>query len=77
MFDYSKLNGRIIEKVNTRNELAIKAGISRTNLSLTMNNKRDFKRKEMLSIADVLEIPYDSIPLYFFNQKVQKSEQTE
>lgn len=71
MFDYSKLNGRIIEKVNTRNQLAIKTGISRTTLSLTMNNKRDFSQKEMLSIANVLEIPYDEIHIYFFNLKVQ------
>lgn len=70
-FDYSKLNGRIREKMGTQEALARAMGISRSSLSLRLNNKIEFEPSEMLKICELLEIDKENdITPYFFTQKV-------
>lgn len=70
MFDYSKLRGRIREKVGTENDFAKEIGIGRTSLSKKLNNRVEFTQNEMKDAAAVLEIEDRDIPDYFFTRKV-------
>ena len=65
-YDYSKLVGRIREKGYTQEEFAKKIGICATSLNLKLNNKRDFWQGEILKTCEVLSIPAEDIPDYFF-----------
>ena len=65
-YDYNKLLGKMREKRVTQDALAAKIGISSTSMNLSLNNKRDFRQDEILSICEVLDIPLSEIPRYFF-----------
>ncbi len=65
-YDYSKLTGRMKEYKYTQETLSKALGISETTLNLSLNNKRDFKQNEMLSICELLRIPKSRLTEYFF-----------
>lgn len=65
-YDYNKLLGKMREKRVTQDALAAKIGISSTSMNLSLNNKRDFRQDEILSVCEVLDIPLSEIPYYFF-----------
>lgn len=65
-YDYNKLLGKMREKRVTQDALAAKIGISSTSMNLSLNNKRDFRQDEILSVCEVLDIPLSEIPRYFF-----------
>lgn len=70
-YDYNKLLGKMREKRFTQDALAEKIGISATSMNLSLmnlslNNKRDFRQEEILSVCDCLGIPLSKIPDYFF-----------
>ena len=71
-FDYSKLKGRIVEKFNTQSRFASENGLSDRSMSLKLNNGIGLSQEEIISWCELLEIPTEEIPLYFFNQKVSK-----
>ena len=66
MFDYSKLRGRIKEKFGTQDRFANALGIGRVSLSQRLNNSLGFSQEEILRAAELLEIPTEEIPAYFF-----------
>ena len=66
IYDYSKLLGRMKERGFTQETFAKELGISACSLNLSLNNKRDFRQKEMLRAIELLDIPYGSIEDYFF-----------
>ena len=70
MFDYSKLRGRIREKVGNEEGFATAIGIGRTSLSKKLNNRVEFTQNEMKKAAVVLDINDGDIPEYFFKPKV-------
>lgn len=74
-FNYSKLRGRIREIFGTQERFADALGIGRVTISQRLNNQSEFTQQEILKAANLLEIPSDAIPLYFFCEKVQKHEQ--
>ncbi len=65
-FNYDSLLGKIKEVCKTQDAFADKMGISRTALNLRLNNKADFKAKEMKKACEVLKISVSDIPIYFF-----------
>lgn len=73
-FDYSKLLGRIKEKYGTQENYARIAGMSRTSLSLKVNNKADFNKRQIFEACTLLDISDSEIGVYFFTPKVQKHE---
>lgn len=75
-FDYSKLLGRIKEFGFTQETLAKKIGITEASMSLKLNNKANFKQKEIRLICKVLKIPCNEIGVYFFTPKVRKTRTT-
>ena len=51
-FDYSKLLGRIKEKFGTQDNLAAKTTISATSLNYKLNNKVEWKQKEIARLKE-------------------------
>lgn len=70
-YNYSKLLGAIREKFHTQAAFARELRMSERTLSLKINGKRDWKRKEIIKACDLLKIPYEKITTYFFETKVQ------
>lgn len=70
-YDYSKLLGRIVEKVGTQRIFADKMGLSERTVSLKLNGKTGWKQEEIADACKVLEISESQIPSYFFTLKVQ------
>ncbi|MCG1061096.1 DUF739 family protein [Staphylococcus epidermidis] len=70
-FDYSALNGKIISEYGSQYAFARSIGLSERSLYLKLNNKVSWKDKEMAKAIDLLGLKEDSIPVYFFNRKVQ------
>lgn len=71
VFDYSKLLGKIKEKGLTQETLAKNIGITPGSMSEKLNNKANFKQKEIFSICRVLDISINEIGEYFFAPKVR------
>lgn len=74
-FDYSKLLGRVIEKLGSQAKLAEYLGMGESALSNRMNNKVHFSPDEIWEICDpaCLDIPGEEIHVYFFTPKVLNS----
>lgn len=70
-YDYSKLLGRIKEKLGCNANLALKLKISERTMSLKLNSKIDFKQTEITDICNILRISDKDIPSYFFKLKTQ------
>lgn len=70
-FDYSKLLGRITEKLGTQANFAQKMNLSERSISLKLNGKIAFKQGEILRACEALDIHNDEIGRYFFTEKVQ------
>lgn len=65
-YNYSKLLGRITEKVGTQYKFAEAIGLSERSVSLKLNGKVGWKQDEISKICGVLEIEPKDIPAYFF-----------
>ena len=74
MFNYAKLRGRIKEIFDTENAFAKNLGISQTSLSQKLNNKVEFTQKEIEKAIELLHIPKEEIPMYFFTPLIQELE---
>ena len=70
-FDYSKLLGKIKEKGLTQETLAKTIGITPGSVSEKLNNKANFKQKEIFRICQTLGISDGEVGEYFFTQKVR------
>ena len=71
-YDYSKLNGRIVEKCGTRANFAEMMGLSERTISLKLNNKISFKQPEIQKALKILDLKINEIQAYFFTLKVDK-----
>ena len=73
-YDYSKLRGRIKEKLGTEGEFARRIGRTQNYVSKVFRNATYFGQEDIETGAEVLEIPIGEIGLYFFTTKVHKNE---
>jgi len=73
--NYDKLKGKIKEVLGTQGKLAEKLGVDETTISNKLNNNTYFTQKEIIKICIILNIKFEEIPEYFFNQKVREHEQ--
>ncbi|MGT2833378.1 hypothetical protein Javan249_0006 [Streptococcus phage Javan249] len=69
-YDYSKLNGKIVERFKTQYNFANAMGLSERTVSLKLNNQRYWKNNEISKASELLGISDDEISLYFFDLKV-------
>ena len=67
VYDYSKLNGKIIEKFGTRESFAKASGITAKSIYDKLNNKTIWKQPEISKAMELLSISGEDIELYFFN----------
>ena len=74
LYDYSKLNGRIVEVFGTKKKFAENMNLSVKSVSSKTNNKRSWQQDEISKACELLKIPSDEINLYFFKFKVQELE---
>ena len=70
-YDYSKLLGRIVERVGTQKEFAKQIGLSEHTVSVKLNNQMGWKQEEIRRIMSVLDIRAEEIAAYFFAEQVQ------
>ncbi len=75
VYDYSKLEGRIVEKFSTRENFAKSLGITAKSISEKLNNKTIWKQPEISKAIELLSISGEDIESYFFKKKVQELEQ--
>ena len=68
-FDHSKLRGRIREKFGSYRELDSHISFTTVSLSNKLNNKSCFDSREILELAEALEIQDEELNVYFFNLK--------
>lgn len=73
MFDYSKLKGKIKEVFGTQSAFAKAMGLSGVSLSSKLNNITHFTQVEINRACELLSIPVEFIPVYFFTEKVKIS----
>lgn len=64
--NYAKLLGRIKECGLTQKELANKAGISESQMHQKLKGTYPFRQNDIQVICNILDIPADSIGVYFF-----------
>lgn len=72
-FDYSKLNGRIVEIFGTQLNFAMAMGLSERSISLKLNNKVSWKNTEIAKATKLLKIKSSEIPKYFFRVLVHET----
>jgi len=65
-YDYSKLLGHIRSKNITHEKVAQYADMGTDTFSGRINNKSEFRQKQILDICECLGIPLQEIPDYFF-----------
>lgn len=69
IYDYSKLLGKIIEKFGNKSNFASKMKLSERTISLKLNNKVEFKQKEIVNACYLLDIPIEQVYMYFFMEQ--------
>ena len=67
-FDYSKVRGKIKEVFGTQAAFAEALRMSPVSLSEKLNNKVQFTQKEIQTAVELLKLPKEEIPVYFFNK---------
>lgn len=69
VYEYGKLRGKIKEVFGTQDAFAEKLEIGRVSLSQRLNNQLKFTQDEIFKACDILSIPREEIPIYFFTIK--------
>ena len=70
-YNYSKLNGRIVEIFKTRKSFATAMGLTESGLSNRLTGKTPFTQSEIVKAVDLLSIKSTEIMDYFFRLEVQ------
>lgn len=73
-YDYSRLRGRIKEKLGTEGEFAKRIGRTQNYVSKVFRNGTYLGQEDIAAGAEVLDIPINEIGIYFFSQEVHKNE---
>lgn len=68
-FDYSNLRKRIREKHLSEGLFAIRLGLSKSALSLRLNNHLFFSQRDIATALRVLGIPKEEVGNYFLCRK--------
>lgn len=68
-FNYEKLRGRIREKMSSDTVFAKRLGISKTSLSLRLNNQIHFSQRDIYRSMRILQISPEELGVYFFDKE--------
>lgn len=69
-YDYSKLNGRIVEVCGTRKAFAERMGFSEATISKKLRGEIPFRQEEISHSIKVLGLNTSDILEYFFTEKL-------
>lgn len=72
-YDYSKLRGRIKEKLGTEREFASRIERTANYVSKVFQNGTYLTQNDIANGAEVLDIPIGEIGTYFFTPEVHKN----
>lgn len=72
-FDYIRLRARIREKLGSDVVFAARLGISKTSLSLRLNNQLHFSQRDIYNSMRILQIRPDEVGAYFLSGPVVRS----
>lgn len=70
IYDYAKLNGRIVEVCGTKAQFAKEMEMSEQSVSKKLLQKVCFKQDEIDNAIIILHLNKEDIPVYFFTYKV-------
>ncbi len=70
-YDYSLLDGRIVQMFGTQRNFAKAMGLSERSLSLKRNGIRPWTQPQIDKACNILNIADNEIHSYFFTSKVQ------
>lgn len=73
--NYGKLKGKIREVYGTQTAFAAAMGRSVCVINQKLNNKAEWTAKDIRKATELLGITVEEIPTYFFNLKIEKSQQ--
>mgnify|MGYP004446692589 FL=1 len=65
-YNYSKLNGLIVEKCGTQAKFSSMMGLSEHTVSRKLNGKVGWKQQEISKACEVLNVSKEKIVDYFF-----------
>ena len=68
-YDYSKLKGRIVEKLKNQGNFTELMKLSGQTISQKLKGNIEFKQSEIQRDCEILDIPLIEIKEYFFSQK--------
>lgn len=71
VFNYQKLKGRIIEKLENNAKFMELMKWSRPTFTRKLGNESDWTANEIMKAAEILDIPLEEIHIYFFTLDVQ------
>ena len=72
IYDYSKLRGRLIEKYGTVARFSQFLDVSKSTVSLKLNNKVDISRDDIIKWSKILEISPSDYGAFYFVQKLNE-----
>ncbi len=72
---YAKLKGKIKEVFGTIQAFADAMDKDVSTISAKLNNKSTWKREDIELACKLLQIPIEDVYLYFFTEKVGKTQQ--
>ena len=75
IFSTSKLRGRIVEKYGTIGKFAETLGCSSQTISNYFNGATNLSQEKIIQWCELLDIAEKDIPAYFFQPKVEETEQ--
>lgn len=71
--DYSKLNGKIVEKCGTQAVFAKKINLSEATVSKLLNGNAEWRQNQIEMAANILDISIEDVPIYFFKKKLSST----
>lgn len=71
-FDYIRLRERIREKLGSDMVFATRLGISKTSLSLRLNNQIHFSQRDIYNSMRILQISPEEVGMYFFDKQPER-----
>ena len=74
VYDYSKLEWRIVKKFRTRENFAKSLGVTTKSISEKLNKKTIWKQPEISKAMELLSISGEDIEPYFFKKKTHGAE---
>lgn len=69
VYDYSKLKGRIVEKLGTQGAFAEQMNMTGVAVSKRLNNKIPWRQEEIEKAAEILGIRENEILKFFFKRR--------